>query len=52
MSTGFCLACTLGCKMVGLLTFMTIGGAVVWDLWGILDIKKGHSMVSPVTHTS
>jgi dolichyl-phosphate-mannose-protein mannosyltransferase len=46
MATGFFLACTLGCKMVGLFTFATIGGAVIWDLWGILDIKKGHSMVS------
>ncbi len=32
--------------MVGLLTFLTIGAAVLWDLWGILDIKKGHTMVS------
>lgn len=49
MATGFFLACTLGCKMVGLFTFMTIGSAVLWDLWGILDIKKGHSMVSLAT---
>lgn len=32
--------------MVGLFTFMTIGVAVLVDLWDILDIKKGHSMVS------
>jgi dolichyl-phosphate-mannose--protein O-mannosyl transferase len=49
MATGFFLACTLGCKMVGLFTFATIGGAVIWDLWGILDIKKGHSMASPIS---
>ncbi|WWD22085.1 hypothetical protein CI109_106574 [Kwoniella shandongensis] len=42
LSTGFWLACTLGCKMVGLLTFLSVGAAVLWDLWGILDIKKGH----------
>ncbi|WVN88694.1 uncharacterized protein L203_103907 [Cryptococcus depauperatus CBS 7841] len=44
VSTGFWLACTLGCKMVGVLTFFTIGAAVIWDLWEILDIKKGHPM--------
>ncbi|WVQ76833.1 hypothetical protein IAR50_006507 [Cryptococcus sp. DSM 104548] len=44
LSTGFWLACTLGCKMVGLLTFFTIGAAVLWDLWEILDIKRGHPM--------
>ena len=44
--TGVFLACSLGCKMVGLFTFMTIGVAVLVDLWDILDIKKGHSMVS------
>ncbi|KAK4686015.1 hypothetical protein P7C73_g4117, partial [Tremellales sp. Uapishka_1] len=44
LATGASLACTLGCKMVGLFTFMSIGSAVLWDLWGILDIKKGHSM--------
>lgn len=44
--TGVFLACSLGCKMVGLFTFLTIGTAVLVDLWDILDIKKGHSMVS------
>ncbi|OWZ57531.1 dolichyl-phosphate-mannose-protein mannosyltransferase [Cryptococcus neoformans] len=44
LATGFWLACTLGCKMVGLFTFATIGAAVLWDLWEILDIKRGHSM--------
>ncbi|KAF9512686.1 glycosyltransferase family 39 protein [Hydnum rufescens UP504] len=43
-STGFFLACTLGCKMVGLFTFLTIGTAVLVDLWNILDYKKGLSM--------
>lgn len=45
LATGFWLACTLGCKMVGLFTFATVGAAVLWDLWEILDIKRGHSMV-------
>jgi dolichyl-phosphate-mannose-protein mannosyltransferase len=44
-ATGFFLACTLGCKMVGLFTFMTVGAAVLWDLWQIMDIKRGNSMV-------
>lgn len=46
MATGFFLACTLGCKMVGLFTFFTIGAAVVADLWNLLDYKKGLTMVS------
>jgi dolichyl-phosphate-mannose-protein mannosyltransferase len=45
LATGASLAFTLGCKMVGLFTFASIGSAVLWDLWEILDIKKGHSMV-------
>lgn len=43
--TGAFLACSLGCKMVGLFTFFTIGTAVLVDLWDILDVKKGHTMV-------
>jgi hypothetical protein len=31
--------------MVGLFTFMTIGAAVIYDLWDLLDYKKGLSMV-------
>jgi dolichyl-phosphate-mannose--protein O-mannosyl transferase len=31
--------------MVGLFTFATIGVCVLVDLWEILDIRKGHSMV-------
>jgi dolichyl-phosphate-mannose-protein mannosyltransferase len=46
LATGASLAATLGCKMVGLFTFMTVGAAVLWDLWGIMDIKRGHTMVS------
>jgi dolichyl-phosphate-mannose-protein mannosyltransferase len=45
LATGASLACTLGCKMVGLFTFASVGAAVLWDLWGILDVKKGFSMV-------
>ncbi|KAK1926383.1 hypothetical protein DB88DRAFT_481630 [Papiliotrema laurentii] len=44
LATGASLACTLGCKMVGLFTFMSVGAAVIWDLWGIMDIKRGHTI--------
>ena len=46
LATGASLACTLGCKMVGLFTFMSVGAALLWDLWGILDIKRNHPIVS------
>lgn len=42
--TGTFLACTLGCKMVGLLTFCTVGSAVVYDLWQLMDIKRPNPM--------
>lgn len=45
-ATGLFLACTLGCKMVGLFTFFTIGTAVLVDLWDILDIRKRYPIVS------
>lgn len=45
IATGVFLACTLGCKMVGLFTFLTIGTAVCVDLWNLLDIRRGHTMV-------
>lgn len=45
VATGVFLACTLGCKMVGLFTFFTIGTAVAVDLWNILDINKRYPMV-------
>ena len=50
--TGAALSCTLGCKMVGLLTFLSVGAAVLWDLWGILDVRKNPSMVSFALHHS
>jgi dolichyl-phosphate-mannose--protein O-mannosyl transferase len=39
------MACTWGSKVNGILTVFTIGIAVIIDLWDVLDIKKGHSMV-------
>lgn len=44
--TGVNLALTMSCKMVGLFTFLTVGTAVLVDLWGLMDIRRGLSMVS------
>jgi len=46
IATGVSLASTLGSKMVGLFTFLTIGTAVLVDLWALLDYRKpGHTLV-------
>ncbi|PLW41338.1 hypothetical protein PCASD_08900 [Puccinia coronata f. sp. avenae] len=42
--TGLALSLTISCKLVGLFTFMTIGFAVAWDLWDMLDIRKGNPL--------
>ncbi|KAG8928634.1 hypothetical protein FRC03_012092 [Tulasnella sp. 419] len=49
-ATGTFLACTLGCKMVGLFTFFTIGAAVLVDLWQLLDIQRGLTMEQFAKH--
>jgi dolichyl-phosphate-mannose-protein mannosyltransferase len=38
--TGFALSCDISVKYVGLFAFVTIGSAVVIDLWELLDIKR------------
>jgi dolichyl-phosphate-mannose-protein mannosyltransferase len=45
IATGVFMACTWGSKVNGILTVLAIGVAVLIDLWDILDIKKGYSMV-------
>lgn len=52
--TGVFLSLTISCKMVGLFAFMAVGTAVVVDLWNLLDIKRGHSIVrsSSLPHSS
>ncbi|KAH9815607.1 family 39 glycosyltransferase [Melampsora americana] len=50
--TGLSLSLTISCKMVGLFTFFTIGMAVAIDLWGMLDIKRGHPMDHIIQHVS
>lgn len=43
--TGVFLSLTISCKMVGLFAFMTVGTAVVIDLWNLLDIRRGLTIV-------
>jgi dolichyl-phosphate-mannose-protein mannosyltransferase len=43
-ATGVFMACTWASKVNGVLTVVTIGIAVLIDLWDLLDINKGHSM--------
>lgn len=45
LATGTFMACTWASKVNGILTVVTIGIAVLIELWDILDIEKGHSMV-------
>jgi dolichyl-phosphate-mannose-protein mannosyltransferase len=40
------MACAWGSKVNGVLTVVTIGIAVLVDLWDLLDIRKNLSMVS------
>lgn len=50
VATGVNLAMTMSCKMVGLFTFITIGSAVAWDLWKLLDIRRGLEMEHVARH--
>ncbi|KAJ5747256.1 uncharacterized protein N7511_008952 [Penicillium nucicola] len=38
--TGFCMSCVISTKYVGFFTFVTIGAAVLIDLWNLLDINR------------
>lgn len=42
--TGVSLSCVISTKYVGVFTYMTIGIAVIYELWQILDIKNDHSL--------
>ncbi|KAK0551716.1 Dolichyl-phosphate-mannose--protein mannosyltransferase 4 [Tilletia horrida] len=44
LATGAGLALTIACKMVGLFTIVTVGFAVVADLWRLLDVKRGQTL--------
>jgi dolichyl-phosphate-mannose-protein mannosyltransferase len=38
--TGFALSCDISVKYVGLFAFVTIGSAVLIDLWDLLNVKR------------
>ncbi|GJN73292.1 hypothetical protein PLIIFM63780_007354 [Purpureocillium lilacinum] len=44
--TGFALSCDISTKYVGLFAFVTIGSAVIIDLWELLDIKRPAGAIS------
>ena len=50
LATGVSLALTVSCKLVGVLTFATIGSAVIADLWALLDIRRGLTLRVFVKH--
>ena len=43
--TGVFLSLTISCKMVGLFAFLSVGTAVAVDLWNLLDVKRGLTIV-------
>ncbi|KND02836.1 dolichyl-phosphate-mannose-protein mannosyltransferase [Spizellomyces punctatus DAOM BR117] len=50
--TGIALACTTGVKMVGLFTVAAVGIAVLFDLWNLLDYRRGLSLREFARHFS
>lgn len=44
--TGIGLSCVISTKYVGMFTFVTIGSAVLVDLWNLLDIKRPRGALS------
>jgi dolichyl-phosphate-mannose-protein mannosyltransferase len=46
--TGFCMSCVISTKYVGFFTFVTIGAAVLIDLWNLLDINREQGALSMV----
>ncbi|KAF9191570.1 hypothetical protein BGZ51_007133 [Haplosporangium sp. Z 767] len=50
VSTGVAIALTTSVKMVGLFTVATIGVAVLWDLWVLLDIRRRLTMQEFMNH--
>ncbi|KAG0287534.1 hypothetical protein BGZ96_008542 [Linnemannia gamsii] len=50
IATGVSIALTTSVKMVGLFTVATIGVAVIWDLWELLDIRRRLTMQQFMNH--
>ncbi|KAA8642245.1 hypothetical protein EYZ11_008558 [Aspergillus tanneri] len=46
LMTGVCLSCVISTKYVGVFTFVTIGAAVLVDLWNLLDIRRASGVLS------
>jgi dolichyl-phosphate-mannose-protein mannosyltransferase len=44
--TGVSLSCVISTKYVGVFTFVTIGAAVLVDLWNLLDIRRPNGALS------
>jgi dolichyl-phosphate-mannose-protein mannosyltransferase len=47
--TGFCMSCVISTKYVGFFTFVTIGAAVLIDLWNLLDINREQGALSMIS---
>ncbi|KAK6464021.1 Dolichyl-phosphate-mannose-protein mannosyltransferase-domain-containing protein [Scheffersomyces coipomensis] len=50
IATGVSLSCVISTKYVGVFTFVTIGLAVLHELWILLDYKKGLTLVEFSKH--
>ncbi|KAJ1879218.1 Dolichyl-phosphate-mannose--protein mannosyltransferase 4, partial [Kickxella alabastrina] len=50
LATGAMLGCVVSCKLVGLFTITLIGSAVIYDLWRIIDIRRGTTMTQFAHH--
>lgn len=49
-ATGVSLSCVISTKYVGVLTYVTIGIGVLYELWVLLDYRRGISNVVLVQH--
>ncbi|EMG50695.1 PMT4 Dolichyl-phosphate-mannose--protein mannosyltransferase 4 [Candida maltosa Xu316] len=50
LATGVSLSCVISTKYVGVFTYLTIGIAVVHELWILLDYKKGLTLQQFAKH--
>ncbi|KAJ2700960.1 Dolichyl-phosphate-mannose--protein mannosyltransferase 4 [Coemansia sp. IMI 203386] len=50
LTTGAMLGCVVSCKLVGLFTISLVGFAVLYDLWRIIDIRRGTTMAQFAQH--
>ncbi|KKK16218.1 hypothetical protein ARAM_001792 [Aspergillus rambellii] len=51
LTTGVALSCVISTKYVGVFTFVTIGSAVMVDLWNLLDIRRPGGALSMLQWT-